>query len=114
VRGLLGLEESDLESIAREAEALCDARELMLLRNLLRALEQFRERLPPDKALEWLEHLIRMAAEASEIYLERFGPELSPAASTIVWETELGLKSLEKQGQGDQGKARAGSGSGQA
>ena len=114
MRGLLGLEESDLESIAREAEALCNVRELVLLRGLLRALERFRERLPPNKALEWLEHLIRAATEASEFYFERFGPEFSPAASTVVWETEFSLKSLESQGQGGQSGARSSSGSGQA
>lgn len=103
VRGLLGLEEADLEGIAREAEALCSVRELVLLRSLLRALGQLRARLPPDEALEWLERLIRSAAETSEFYLERFGPELSPAASTIVGEARLGLISVEKRGQGEAG-----------
>ena len=111
VRGLLAWEWTDLEGRLLEVEGLCVVREYLVLRSVLRALIRLRERLPPDRALGWLEGLLREVLLGAESDLDRYGVYASSGATYLALELESILDHI-KQGQEARGEEEAAKASG--
>ena len=94
---LLDIEKTDLEGSLLTIEGLCALREYVIVRSMLRALRDAKEKLDSEQALEALEYVLMEALQVAELEIERYGIYMSEPAVAISYETEFTIKHYLEQ-----------------